>query len=50
MVAVPMTTFSSARRRFLDAGLGAGLAAAATLLLRAPALAGTVVTVYKAPT
>ena len=50
MVAVAMTTFSSARRRFLNAGLGAGLAAAAVLLLRAPALARTAVTVYKDPT
>ena len=50
MVAVPMTTFSSERRRFLNAGLGAGLAAAAVLLLRAPALARTAVTVYKDPT
>jgi hypothetical protein len=50
MVAAAMTTFSSARRRFLGAGLGAGLAAAAALLLRAPALARTAATVYKDPT
>lgn len=41
-----MTTFSIARRAFL----GAGLTAAAALLLRAPALARTAVTVYKEPT
>jgi hypothetical protein len=50
MVAVSMTTFSSARRRFLYAGLGSGLAAAAVLLRRVPALARTAVTVYKDPT
>ena len=46
MVAGAMTTIPIARRVFLGAGLAAGVA----LLLRAPALARTAVTVYKEPT
>jgi hypothetical protein len=46
MVDAAMTTFPIARRALL----GAGLAAGAALLLRAPALARTAVTVYKDPT
>ena len=41
-----MTTIPITRRTFLGAGLAAGVA----LLLRAPALARTAVTVYKEPT
>ena len=46
MVVAEMTTIPIGRRAFLGAGLAAGLA----LLLRAPALARTAVTVYKEPT
>jgi hypothetical protein len=46
MVAAAMTTVPIPRRALL----GAGLAAGAALLLHAPALARTAVTVYKDPT
>jgi len=46
MVVTEMTTIPIARRALLGAGLAAGVA----LLLRAPALARTAVTVYKEPT
>ena len=46
MVVTEMTTSPIPRRAFLGAGLAAGV----TLLLRAPALARTAVTVYKEPT